>query len=163
MEQPKSKKIGDRLIEKGLITPEQLKIALEIQKATTRLLGEVLVDIGFVNENELASIISRDMEAMHIPSLEGYPIDHEALSLIPQKLAQELKVMPLGFSDNELTVAVINPFDIITVDELRRVSKKSIRTMVSSETEILKAIDFWYAEKQDVLKILCFSTCCRMD
>src|SRR4030042_2279555 len=152
MEQPKSKKIGDRLIEKGLITPEQLKIALEIQKATTRLLGEVLVDIGFVNENELASIISRDMEAMHIPSLEGYPIDHEALSLIPQKLAQELKVMPLGFSDNELTVAVINPFDIITVDELRRVSKKSIRTMVSSETEILKAIDFWYAEKQDALK-----------
>jgi len=154
MEQPKSKKIGDRLIEKGLITPEQLKIALEIQKATARLLGEVLVDLGFVNENELASIISRDMEAMHIPSLEGYPIDHEALSLIPQKLAQELKVMPLGFSDNELTVAVINPFDIITVDELRRVSKKSIRTMVSSETEILKAIDFWYAEKQDVLKDL---------
>jgi len=154
MEKNRAKKIGDRLIEKGLITPEQLKIALEIQKATSRLLGEILVDLGFVNENELASILSRDMEATHIPSLEGYPIDQEALQLVPQKLAQELKVIPLALSDNELTVAVTNPFDIITVDELRKVTRKNIRTVVSSETEILKAIDFWYAEREDVLKEL---------
>lgn len=92
MEQPKTKKIGDKLLEKGIITPEQLKIALEIQKSTTRLLGEVLVDLGFINENELASLLSKDMEAMHIPSLEGYSIDHEALRLVPKKTAQELKV-----------------------------------------------------------------------
>ncbi|MFH0811484.1 MAG: GspE/PulE family protein, partial [Pseudomonadota bacterium] len=110
------------------------------------------VDLGFINENELASLLSKDMEAMHIPSLEGYSIDHEALRLVPKKTAQELKVMPLALSDNELTVAVTDPFDIITVDELRRLTQKSIRTMVSSENEILKAIDFWYAEKEDVLK-----------
>lgn len=152
MEQAKPKKIGDRLIEKGLITPEQLKIALEIQKSTSRLLGEVFVDLGFLNENELASLLSQDMDAMHIPTLEGYSIDHDALRLIPKKVSQELKVMPLSLADNELTVAVTDPYDIITVDELRRVSRKAIRTMVSSENEILKAVDFWYAEKDDVLK-----------
>jgi len=152
MEPARTKKIGDRLLEKGLITPEQLKIALEIQKSTSRLLGEILVDLGFVDENELASILSQDIDSMHIPSLEGYPIDHEALRLVPKNLAQELKVMPLSLSNGELTVAVIDPFDIVTVDELRKVTQKSIRTMVSSENEILKAIDFWYGEKEDVLK-----------
>jgi type IV pilus assembly protein PilB len=154
MEQPKTKKIGERLIEKGLITPEQLKIALEIQKSTSHLLGEVLVDIGFVNENELASILSGDMETTHLPSLESFPVDQQALRLIPKKMAQELKVMPLVYSNNELTVAVVNPFDIVTVDELRRRTQRSIKTMVSSETEILKAIDFWYLGEEDVLKDL---------
>ena len=152
MEQGKPKKIGDRLLEKGLITPEQLKIALEIQKSTSRLLGEVFVDLGFVDENELAYLLSQDMEAIHIPTLEGYPIDHEALRVIPKKVAQELKVMPLALSNDELTVAVTDPFDIVTVDELRRISQKRILTMVSSESEILKAVDFWYAEKEDLLK-----------
>jgi type IV pilus assembly protein PilB len=92
------------------------------------------------------------MEAMHIPSLEGYSVDPEALGMVPKKAAQELKVMPLAASDGELTVAITDPFDIITVDELRRLTQKSIKTMVSSESEILKAIDFWYAEKDDVLR-----------
>ncbi|MBN2468265.1 MAG: type II/IV secretion system protein [Deltaproteobacteria bacterium] len=152
MEQPRSKKLGDRLLDKGLITPEQLKIALEIQKTTSRLLGQVLVDLGFVDENELASLLSQDMDSLHIPSLEGYPIDPEALRLVPKKLAQERKVMPLSFSEEVLTVAVTDPFDIVTVDDLRRRTQKSIKTLVSSENEILKAIDFWYAEKDDVLK-----------
>jgi len=152
MDKAKPKKIGDRLLEKGLITPEQLKIALEIQKSTSRLLGEVFVDLGFLNENELASLLSQDMDAMHIPTLEGYSIDHDALRLIPKKVSQELKVMPLSLADNELTVAVTDPYDIITVDELRRVTRKAIKTMVSSENEILKAVDFWYAEKDDVIK-----------
>lgn len=154
MEQPKAKKIGDKLLERGLITPEQLRIALEIQKSTSRLLGQVLVDIGFVNENELASLLSRDMDSMHLPSLEGYSVDPEALRLVAKKVAQELKVMPLGVSDDEFTVAVIDPFDIVTVDELRRLSRKSIKTLVASEGEILKAVDFWYSEKEDVVKEL---------
>ncbi len=153
MEQLKPKKrIGDRLIERGLITPEQLRIALEIQKSTTRLLGQVLVDLGFVDENVLASLFSKDMDSMHLQTLEGYSIDPDALRLVSRKTAQELKVMPLSLSDGELTVAVIDPFDIVTVDELRRISRTSIRTLVSSENEILKAVDFWYADKEDVLK-----------
>lgn len=146
------KRIGDRLIERGLITPEQLKIALEIQKSTSRLLGQVLVDLGFVGENELASLLSSDMDSMHLPTLEGYSVDPDALRLLPKKKAQEMKVMPLSLDDDELTVAVIDPFDIVTVDELRRISRKSIKTLVSAENEILKAVDFWYAEKEDVLK-----------
>ena len=79
------KRIGDRLIERGLITPEQLKIALEIQKSTSRLLGEVFIDLGFVDENELASLFSQDMDSMHLPTLEGYSVDPEALRLVPKK------------------------------------------------------------------------------
>ena len=145
-------RIGDRLIERGLITPEQLKIALEIQKSTSRLLGEVFVDLGFVDENELASLFSQDMDSMHLPTLEGYAVDPEAIRLIPKKTAQALKAIPLTITANELTVAVIDPFDIVTVDELRRISRKSIKTLVSSENEILKAVDFWYTEKEDVVK-----------
>lgn len=146
------RRLGDRLIHEGLLTPEQLRIALELQKRTSKLLGEILVDLGFVEETVLSSLFSQDLGAAHLTSLEGVSVDPEATHLIPKEWALEHKVLPLSLEDNELIVAVTDPFDVITVDELRKKTGKRIRTVVASETEILRAVDFWYTGGQDPLR-----------
>ncbi len=139
------KRLGERLVEQGLITPEQLRIALELQKRTGRLLGEILLDIGFVEESAVSSLFSRDMGATYMTSLEGISVDPEALRLVPKSWASEHKVLPLSLEDHEITVAIADPFDVVAVDELRRLTGKRVRTVGAGETDILRAIEFWYA------------------
>lgn len=139
------KRLGERLVEQGLITPEQLRIALELQKRTSRLLGEILLDMGFVEESAVSSLFSRDMGATYMASLEGISVDPEALRQVPKGWASEHKVLPLSLEEQEITVAIADPFDVVAVDELRRLTGKRVRTVGAGETDILRAIEFWYA------------------
>jgi type IV pilus assembly protein PilB len=149
---PPPRRLGERLVQEGLLTPEQLRIALELQKRTSKLLGEILVDLGFVEETVLSSLFSHDLGAPHMASLEGVSVDPEAVRLIPKEWALEHKVLPLSCEDNELTVAVTDPFDVVTVDEIRKKTGRRVRTVVASETEILRAVEFWYTGGQDPLR-----------
>ncbi|HDD35604.1 MAG TPA: type II/IV secretion system protein [Candidatus Desulfofervidus auxilii] len=142
------KRLGDILVEKALITPEQLKIALEIQKTTGKLLGEILVDLGFVEQTAISSLLSKDIGVQFLSSLENVIPDPEALSIVPHEVALKHKVVPLNLENGILTVVVSDPFDIFTVDTLRKLTGKAINTVVASETEIAKAIDLWYAERE---------------
>ena len=147
-EQKFPEKLGDLLLKKGLITHEQLKIALDIQKSTHKLLGEILVDLGFVDQNTISSILSHNLGIQYLASLEDIVPDPQALSLVPQEVATAHKVIPLHLEGNTLTVVVADPFDIVAVDTLRRLTGKSINTVVAPEGEIIKAIDLWYAETE---------------
>ncbi len=146
------RKLGEKLVEKGLITPEQLRIALEIQKSTGELLGEVLVDAGFLSQGELNAVLSEDIGTTSLSSLEEVVPDPAALKVLPQHIARQYKVVPLLLEDNQLTVAMVNPFDVVTVDALRSTTGKMIKTIVAPENEILKAIDLWYMEEEDRLE-----------
>ncbi|MDL1970469.1 MAG: Flp pilus assembly complex ATPase component TadA [Candidatus Desulfofervidaceae bacterium] len=153
-DQRKTKKLGDLLLEKGLITPEQLKIALEIQKSTGKLLGEVLVDLGFVEQSAVSSVLSKDFGIQYLNSLENMIPDPEALGLVPQDIALKHKVVPLHLEENTLTIVISDPFDIVAVDTLRKLTGKIINTIVAPETEIAKAIDAWYAEKENFTDLI---------
>ncbi|WP_461833907.1 GspE/PulE family protein [Desulfothermus sp.] len=149
------KRLGDVLLARGLITPEQLKIALEIQKSTNKLLGEILLDLGFVDQGSISSILSDNLEVKYLSSLEDIVPDPQALSLVPQDIAQKYKVVPLHVEENVLTVVVADPFDIVSVDTLRNLTGKTIETVCAPEEEINKAIDLWYTETEtfdDVVK-----------
>lgn len=139
------KRLGERLLEQGLITPEQLRIALELQKRTSKLLGEILIDLGFVEESVISSLLSRDLGATYLASLEGVSVDPEALKLVPKQWALGRKVLPLSLEEQEITVAMADPFDVVAVDELRRMTGKRVRTVGAGESDILKGVEFWYA------------------
>jgi len=144
----KAKRLGDILVEKGLLTPEQLKIALEIQKSTGKLLGEILIDLGFVDQTAISSALSKDIGVQFLSTLENIIPDPEALNAVPHEVALEYKVVPLTLENGVLTVIVSDPFDIIAVDTLRQLTGKVINTIVAPESEIAKAIDLWYAEEE---------------
>ncbi len=142
------KRLGDLLVSRGLITPEQLKIALEIQKSTGRLLGEILVELGFVDQSTVSSVLSRDFGLQYLPSLEDVIPDPQALALVPQEVARKYGVVPLHLEENILTVVVADPFDVVAIDALRRLTGKAIKTACAPEKEIAKAIDLWYTETE---------------
>jgi type II secretory ATPase GspE/PulE/Tfp pilus assembly ATPase PilB-like protein len=84
-----------------------------------------------------------------LDSLEDVVPDPQALALVPQEVAAAHKVVPLSIEGNTLTVIVADPFDIVAVDTLRRLTGKRISTVVAPEGEIVKAIDRWYADTEE--------------
>ncbi len=147
-EKPK-KRLGDILIEKGLITEEQLKIALQIQKSTKRLLGDILIFLGFIDQGQLSSVLSSEFGVQYFDSLTNVVPDNDALKLVPIDFAKKFKVVPLYIDNDQLTVIVEDPFNITVIDELKKLTNKTIITAVAPLQEIEQAIDNWYTEKLD--------------
>ncbi len=147
-ERPK-KRLGEILLEKGLITEEQLKIALQIQKSTKRLLGDILTFLGFIDQAQLSSVLSSEFGVQYFDSLLNVVPDNEALKLVPIDFAKKYKVVPLSLENDKLTVIVEDPFNITIIDELKKLTNKTIITAVAPIQEIEQAIDSWYTEKLD--------------
>ncbi|MBU1469087.1 MAG: type II secretion system protein GspE, partial [candidate division Zixibacteria bacterium] len=113
-----NQRIGDILIEKGVITEEILQQTLTIQTKTGKKLGEVLVDEKFITENDLAEAIS---ERLGVPklSLENISIDPDLVKLIGYEIAKKPRLVPVFKLGNTLTVAMADPLDVVAMDELR--------------------------------------------
>jgi len=144
------KRLGDILLEKGLITEEQLNIALQVQKSTKRLLGDILIFLGFIDQAQISSVLSTEFGVQYFNSLSDIVPDPEALKLIPQEFAQKFKVVPLHVEDDKLTVIVDDPFNVTVIDELKKLTDKTIITAVAPIEEIEQAIDNWYTDKLDI-------------
>ncbi len=134
---------GERLIEKKLITSEQLEKALRKQKTDSRPLGEILISEGILTENQLMEVLS---EQLGIPflSVEFYEVDKEALALFPKDFLCEHLAIPLFKVHNTVTVAMADPLDIRTVDRLRLLSKCEIQPVFATEIEITRALDRFF-------------------
>ena len=142
-------KIGEILIKSGAINDEQLKKALEVQRGTTKRLGEVLVELGLVSELDVVTALSKQLglpyatlssELLNPPKGQGLE------ELVPEEFARQYWVLPLSRNLNSLTVACINPLDIITMDNLSRLTSCEISPVVTTRTDLEHAIDAFYGE-----------------
>ena len=154
-----NQRIGDILIEQGLITPQQLEEALEMQGAgNKKRIGEILVEIGAISREELYEVLQYIYETEYI-DLSNYVIDPEVISLIPEKFALQFKLIPISKNDdeNELVIAMANPLDVYAIDFVRGHTKiKKIKTMLAAEDDILSAINSYYelGEYKDIIEKL---------
>src|SRR4030043_1581213 len=140
-----NKRIGDILLEKGLITPQQLKEALEMQiNGNQKRLGEIFVETGVITREELYEVLQYIYETEYV-DLSYYVIDPEVISLIPEKTALRLKLIPVSKNDDELIVAMANPLDVYAIDFVRDHTKvKKIKSLMAPEEDILNAINNYY-------------------
>ncbi len=141
--------VGERLIKEGLLTPEQLQRALNEQKVSGKLLGTILVELGYATEEEIASQLSEQMGLAYI-DLNTYQIDKEVINLIPEKVARKFNAIPLFKVGNMVTVAMENPLDIQSVDEIHRITGLEIQPVFGTKTAIEKAIDKYYGTKGEL-------------
>ena len=152
-----NKRIGDILIEQGSITHQQLKKALEMQKnGNTKRLGEILVEIGVITREELYEVLQYVYETEYV-DLSNYVIDPEVISLISEKTAIRLKLIPISKSNDELIIAMANPLDVYAIDFIRDHTKiKKIKSLLASEEGILNAITSYYelGEYDDIIEKL---------
>ena len=137
------KRIGEILKSAGLISEENLKRALEIQKETKGTLGQILVDMGLVSKKELMDALSSQLGVSSV-SLSNYIIDPEAINYVPRELAKKYMLVPIGRESNRLIIAMAHPWDIAAIDHIRSITGMPIRTVIAPEDEIKKVIDEYY-------------------
>ncbi len=147
------KKIGDILIEKGLITTSQLNIALEKQIATGDKLGNILVAEKMITEDQLVQAMSERLGIQKI-SLKSLVIDPKIISKIPVDLARRYGLIPIFKIGDMMTIAMSDPLNIIAIDEIKYLTKCDIKRVIASQTEISTAIDEYYSVADSIDEVI---------
>jgi MSHA biogenesis protein MshE len=149
MDITKKIRIGDLLVQNSIITEEQLMSALAEQKKTGRQLGRILINLNFVSETELLNFLSRQLK---IPFLDisQYPRKPEVVKLLPESAARRFRVLLLENNEFDVLLAMADPTDLMGLDELSRVLKKTINPAVVRESDLLMAIDQSYRRTDEI-------------
>lgn len=153
-----SGRIGDRMVSLGIITNEQLKVALQEKKITGKLLGRVLVDLGFIDESILTQFIAESL-GHDVFDPKTTIFDGEALSLLDKEQAKKLRALPVSYRDNVAVIALVDPYDIVSMDGLKRILPKGteIKALIATPAILSDAIDSAYGFSsviEDILKEL---------
>ncbi|MDQ6713523.1 MAG: GspE/PulE family protein [Candidatus Dormibacteraeota bacterium] len=133
------KRLGELLLEHGLLTAEQLESALAQQRLQRRPLGQVLLAQGLVDEKALAGVLSLHFAVPQIDFTRAR-IDKDALSMIPEAYAREHTILPIHLEKDVLDVATVDPGDLALFAELKVLTRKRIRPMLGVRSEIERAI-----------------------
>ncbi|MBW1702468.1 MAG: Flp pilus assembly complex ATPase component TadA [Deltaproteobacteria bacterium] len=146
------KKLGECLIESGLIDKKTLANALELQKVQKKKIGQVLIDMGVADDGEIAKALARQL-TIPLLRLNKIKIPKEIISLVPAEMAENFLLIPIKEEKKGLLVAMVNPLDFYAIEDLRFVSQMPIYVAVASQSDILEAIERYYP-KHDLEKDL---------
>ncbi|HIE36103.1 MAG TPA: hypothetical protein EYP89_02575 [Candidatus Omnitrophica bacterium] len=137
------KPLGQILIERGIITKEQLNKVLEIQKKEGGLIGEVIVKLGFAKEIDIAHCLSLQYGFPYLP-LENYEISKEVINLLPKKVSSHYCLIPIDKIGNTLTVVMANPLNTQAIEDLEDITHCDIQIFISTPSDIRKSIEKFY-------------------
>lgn len=143
------KRLGDILISEGIITDVQLKEAISYQDKEGGKLGEVLMKLGYVTEEQIVVALSKQLSIPYVSLSSGKlrsSADQNLEEMIPYDFAIRNLVIPLSRSLNSLTIALFNPLDLILIDNIKKLSTCEINPIISTRTDILKAIEEFYGK-----------------
>lgn len=133
-------RLGERLIAANVITESQLNLALREQKRRGGLIGQVLIDLGFVQPEIISDFVARDAEAKLIDLRRVRP-EREMMELIPIDLARHFRAVPLNRNNGTLTVALADPLDVVAIDTLQQITGLNIEVAAATERDILNFFD----------------------
>ncbi len=148
------KRIGEVLLEQGLLTEEQLQQGLEEQRKSGMQLGKCFVKLGFISENKLVDVLSAQLDIQHVV-LENFNFSRQLIRIIPEEMARRYKAIPLFEQDGVVTVAMADPTNLRTIDHLKFKTGKEIEPVIATEKSIVEAIEKNYsAVLEDMTQIL---------
>lgn len=139
MAQVKTKRMGEILTDAGIITEEKLGLALSEQKQTGEKLGAALQRLGICSEAEIAKVLAGQAGVESI-DLNQVPIDRDAVNLVDRKFAEQRSLITINQHGRSLQVAMSNPMDLATIDDLARMTGKYIDVVHANERDILDAL-----------------------
>jgi type IV pilus assembly protein PilB len=142
-------RLGEMLIARGIISEEQLEEALREQQVTAERLGTILVTRGYVGEVELVRILAEHF-GLDFVDLEERPIDPSAVQLVKESFARYHQLLPIGREDDQLLVAMVNPTNVFSLDDVRSVTGQDVRAIMAEPGQLMRAIDrVWGAADTD--------------
>lgn len=136
------KRLGDLLVESGLITDEQLQAALA-EKSENQKLGDALLQLGYITEQQLIEVLEFQLGIPHV-SLYRYPFDTKLFNLVPKETAKRNLMIPLKKAGEKLYVAMADPMDFYAIDDLRLSTGFNIETAIATKDDIIRAINKYY-------------------
>ena len=148
-------KIGDILLSAGVITDEQLKKGLQLSKQKGIQVGKSLIQLGFTTQEEIKTALCTQLELPSI-SLETYHIDTSTLALVDENFARTKKIVPLFKLGNILTIAMVDPMDVITIDELSQKHSLEIEAAVCTEEDLSSSFDLYYGTSGKIDEVVQF-------
>ncbi len=149
------KKLGDLLVEVGIITAEQLQEALEEEKIRGGRLGETLMELGYITEDVLLAFLGKQCGVSYVSLSEFGEIHEEVIRSVPESIARHQTLIPIALEGKTLTIAMSDPLNVFAIDDLRLMTGKEINVVIASENEIKNAIEKYYGAKgsmEDIVK-----------
>jgi type IV pilus assembly protein PilB len=145
--------MGERLMDRGLLTEQQLEMGLQEQKRTKTLLGEILLHMGYITPRALAEVLA-DQGGVPFQELADVSIPPEVLALVPEATARRLKVLPLGRKGHDLQVAMANIFDLDALAELETLTQLRLAVVCAAEEDIHAQTALAYADRKSMAEVL---------
>ncbi|NNE63097.1 MAG: type II/IV secretion system protein, partial [Gammaproteobacteria bacterium] len=142
-------RLGDLLVEKGLITDEQLQIALSEQKKLGRKLGSTLIELGMVSESSLLNLLSNQL-GIPLIDLNNYNYSDEVAKILPETLARRYRAIVLEERDSDYLVGMADPTDIYALDEIRDKLNKPVGQAIVRESQLLENFDLVYRRTEEI-------------
>jgi len=134
------KQLGEILLDEGLLTEGQLMAAIDEQLARGQSLGRTLVENGVLTEAQLVAALARQV-GMDFIDLDEYSVDRQAVALVPAALCRRYVVLPIALDDGVLVLATADPGNVVAVDDVRTMSGRQVRPVVTTYDHLVRAID----------------------
>lgn len=145
--------IKKELVNEGLVTGEQLKTAISVQRSTQEGIGKVLVKSDFVSKEKIIDFLGRHLGIPYV-DLKGYLIDPQVIELVPEEMVRKYKLVPLFKIENNLTVAMMDPLDVVAIDALNHRTGLTIEPMMSTEEDTIKTINQYYSKARQLEEVV---------
>lgn len=139
------KQLGELLVERSIITQAQLEKALATQREKGGLFGEILVELKFAREEDIAQALTAQYGFPYLP-LNNYDINPEIVNIIPARVARQYVLIPIDKLGNNLTIVMSNPLNIQAIEDVELISGCNVQTFISTSSDIKKAIAKYYKE-----------------
>jgi type IV pilus assembly protein PilB len=144
-----SAKLGETLLRENLITPQQLKEALDYQRTNGGRLGSTLVKLGMLTDEEVTAVLSRQYGVPSV-NLDLFEVDETAIKLISQETAKKYMVLPLSRVGPTLTLAMVDPTNVLAIDDIKFMTGLQVEPVIVSEAALSEAIERYYGTSREL-------------
>ncbi len=134
------KQLGEILLDEGLVTQEQLLSALDEQVMRGTSLGRVLVETGMLTESQLVSALAQQV-GLQFVDLDEFTIDRKAVVTVPGSLCRQYVVLPIGFQDDAILLAMADPGNVLALDDVRQITRMKVIPVVATHDDLSRALD----------------------
>ena len=142
-------KLGELLLKENMVTPQQLQEALAHQKMNGGKLGKAFVSLGYVRDEEITSLLSRQYGVPSI-NLDHFEVDPAIIKIIPSETSRKYQILPLSRSGATLTIAMADPTNVFAMDDIKFMTGYNVEPVVASETSLEDAIEKYYGSTRSL-------------
>ena len=147
----KREKFGKMFIKKGVISQRQLKEALGVQECLGGFLGQILVNLGFADKEQVVNVLTSQFGFPYLP-LKNYEIDSDTLKLIPESIMRHYHLIPIDKMNNIIVLAMANPLNDAAIEDVKIITNFDVRIFVSGGEDIEDIINRYFGQEKPCME-----------